>query len=319
MNKFWGYEKRSKIAGRCFLVWILLLGILLSNETQGQEFEPRSLGNLPVNSNFAIIGYGFSMGNILLDPAVSIENLDARLHGFAAGYLRSFNLFGKLAKVDVVLPYATGDWDGVYQGIDTATSRNGFGDIRIRFSVNLLGSPSLKMSEFRNYKQKTIVGFNIQVIAPTGQYYSDKLLNLGSNRWTFRPQLGVSHALNKWIFEFYIGGWFFTKNNNFWDGKKLKQNPLGISKVHVIYSFPRGVWLAADIGYGIGGRTQVNGVEMDTHTSGVRFGLTAMIKIRKQHFLKFYAVSGVRLEKGSDYDMLGIAYQFNWFGNKTKN
>jgi hypothetical protein len=297
-----------------FMLSSFFVFLLQTNSVHAQEFEPRSLGNLPVKSNFAIIGYGYSRGNVLLDPAVSIENLDASLHGFAAGYLRSFNLFGKLAKVDVVIPYATGDWDGVYQGIDTATNRNGFGDVRLRLSVNLLGSPALSRSEYKNYKQKTIIGFNIQVIAPTGQYYSDKLLNLGSNRWTFRPQLGVSQALNKWIFEFYIGGWFFTQNSNFWGGNKLKQRPLGVSKVHVIYSFPKGLWLAADIGYGIGGRTLINGVEKDTQISGFRFGLTAMIKIRQQHFLRLYAVSGVRLEKGSDYDMLGVAYQFNWFG-----
>ena len=58
---------------------------------------------------------------------------------------------------------------------------------------------------------------------------------------------------------------------------------------------------------------------MDTHISGMRFGITAMIKIGQQHYLKLYAVSGVRLEKGSDYDMLGVAYQFNWYGKNAKN
>jgi hypothetical protein len=300
------------------LFWYLAIVLLCSNLVHGQEFEPRSLGNLPVKSNFAFVGYAYSSGNVLLDPAISIENLDARVHGFAAGYLRSFNLFGKLAKIDAVLPYAIGDWEGRVEGIDTATSRNGFGDLRIRLSVNLIGSPALKMSEFRSYKQKTILGVNMQVIAPTGQYYSDKLLNLGSNRWTFRPQIGASHMMNRWIFEFYIGGWFFTKNSNFWGGNKLTQRPIGVTKVHVIHSFPKGVWLAADIGYGIGGRTLVNDIEKDSHISGMRFGLTAMIKIMKQHYLKLYAVSGVRFEKGSDYDMLGIAYQFNWSSKKAK-
>jgi hypothetical protein len=297
---------------------LLLVILLLTNSVYSQEFEPRSLVNLPVKSNFAIVAYGYSTGNILLDPAVSIENLDASLHLAAAGYLRTFKLLGKLAKVDAVVPYAIGDWEGTYESIDTSTSRNGFGDVRIRLSVNLLGSPALKLSDFKNYRQKTILGFNIQVIAPTGQYNSDKLLNLGSNRWTFRPQLGVSLRHNNWIFEGYVGGWFFTKNKDYWGGNTLTQKPIGISKVHVIYAFPKGVWLAADIGYGIGGRTFVNDVEKDTHISGIRFGLTAMMKIVPRHFIKLYAVSGARFEKGSDYDMLGIAYQYNWFGKNTK-
>lgn len=300
------------------MAWLLTIAILYSCFVQAQEFEPRSLGNLPVKSNFAILGYGYSTGNVLLDPAISIDDLNARVHMLAVGYLRSFNLFGTLAKVEAIVPYALGDWEGNYQGIDTATSRNGFGDMRFRLSVNLLGSSARKLSEFRSYKQKTILGVNLQVITPTGQYFSDKLLNLGSNRWTFRPQIGVSQALNKWIFELYVGGWFFTANNNFWGGNKLTQNPIGVSKVHVIYSFPKGVWLAADIGYGIGGKTFINDVEKDTHMSGLRFGLTAMIKLKQQHFLKFYVVSGIRFEQGSDYDIFGMAYQFNWLSNKAK-
>jgi len=311
-------ESRRKVHMKK-LIFLLTIVFLCGEFVQGQEFEPRSLGNLPVKSNFAVVGYVYSSGNVLLDPAISIENLNAKVHGVAAGYLRSFNFFGKLAKVDVVVPYAIGDWDGNYKGIDTATSRNGFGDIRLRLSVNIVGSPALKMSEFRSYKQKTIVGFNIQVIAPTGQYFSDKLINLGSNRWTFRPQIGISQMINRWILEFYIGGWFFTQNSNFWGGNELAQKPIGISKVHVIYSFPKGVWLAADIGYGSGGRTTINDVVKDTHLSGLRYGLTAMIKLMDHHFLKLYAVSGIRFEKGSDYDMFGIAYQFNWLGKKAKN
>jgi len=296
---------------------IIFLLLLIANSVRAQEFEPRSLGNLPMKSNFAIIGYGYSTGNVLLDPSISIENLDARVHGFAAGYLRTFNLFGKLAKVDAVLPYAFGDWTGNYEGIDTATSRTGFGDVRLRISVNLLGSPALNRSKYLSYDQKFILGISLQVIAPTGQYYSDKLMNLGSNRWTFRPQLGISQTLNKWLFEFYVGGWFFTQNSDFWGGNTLKQNPVGITKLHVIHSFPKAVWLAVDIGYGVGGATFVNGIKKDSHVSGIRFGLTAMVKIKKQHFLKLYVVTGARFEKGTDYDMLGVAYQFNWFANNT--
>lgn len=301
---------------------MILLSVVInfySIHSAAQEMEPRSLGNLPIKSNFAIAAYGFTSGNILLDPAISIENLDARMHIMGLGYLRTFNLFGKLAKLDAIVPYAIGDWTGTYQQIDTATSRNGFGDARLRLAVNLFGSPPLKLKEFGAYVQKTIVGISLQVIVPTGQYYSAKLLNLGSNRWTFRPQLGVSQRINRWILEFYIGGWFFTQNSNFWHGNEMKQKPIGISKFHAIYSFPKGVWLAADIGYGIGGKTIINGVATDSYISGVRMGLTAMIKLKPQHFLKLYAVSGIRFQKGSDYDVLGVAYQFNWFGKNVRN
>ena len=174
-----------------------LLAVLLLLNTKGfsQELEPRSLINVPVGTSFAMLGYGFADGNILFDPALPIEDVNARTHTLVGAYVRSVNFLGMAGKANIVLPFAAGDWEGLFQGNDTTTARTGMGDLRIGFSFNFIGSPALEKDGFKEYTQKTIAGFSMQVVAPTGQYFEDRLINLGSNRWAFRPQLGVSHKI----------------------------------------------------------------------------------------------------------------------------
>ena len=134
----------------------LLICIPLCIPIQAQELEPRSLTNLPVGMNFAVAGYAWTQGNILLDPAISIEDLNADMHGLVIAYLRAINFFGLSGKVDAILPMATGNWRGIQLQEYKTTSRTGIGDPKIRFSVNFLGAPALSMEEFRSYTQKSI-------------------------------------------------------------------------------------------------------------------------------------------------------------------
>jgi len=290
----------------------LILWMLWTFSLQAQELEPRSLTNIPTGMNFGVMGYAWSQGNILLDPVLTIEDLHANVHGIFAAYVRSVNVFGKSGKIDVVLPFAAGDWSGTVSQQYEETSRNGFGDPKIRLSVNLLGSPALHAEEYGSYQQKTILGVNMQVSLPIGQYFPDRLINLGSNRFTFRPQVGFSHKLENWILEGYASIWLFTRNNDFFGGKELRQDPIYTVKFHLIRSLPKGIWLAADAGYANGGIAYVNGAARESHISTFRLGGTVSLPIGSQHAIKLFGFTTLRLDKGPDNDLLSLAYQFRW-------
>ena len=279
-----------------------------------QELEPRLLSNAPTGTNFAILGYAFSSGNTLLDPAVPIDDLDSNLHTLVAAYVRSFGLAGMNSKVDVVLPFAFGDWNAVFEGQDTTRSIDGMGDPRVRLSVGFAGAPALDWGSFADYRQGTLAGLSVQAIVPLGQYDPDRLINLSSNRWTFRTLVGLSQAMERWVIELYGGAWFFTRNNDFFGGETLDQKPLYTAKTHIIYLFPRGRWLALDVGYGVGGRTTISGDERDTRISTFRFGATLAWPIGLGHTLKFVAATAVRVERGPDFDLFGATYQRMWGG-----
>jgi hypothetical protein len=264
--------------------------------------------------NFAIVGYSYSRGNILLDPSIPIEDLDSKLHTMVAAYVRSIALFGQAGKIDAIVPFARGDWTGVLQGQDTSRAITGFGDPRIRLSWNSFGSPSLSRAEFRSYRQGTIVGASIQMSVPIGQYDPTKVINLSTNRWTFRPQLGVSQAVGPWLLEAYASAWLFTTNPDFSNGSTLTQQPLFAGKIHVVRLLPKGFWVAVDGGYGIGGRTFIDGERRETRISSFRFGATVAVPVAPQHTLKLVLASGARIERGPDFDAVAVTYQFRWGG-----
>jgi hypothetical protein len=217
-------------------------------------------------------------------------------------------------KLDVIVPFAAGDWTGLYESQAAATARKGFGDPRVRLSVIFYGAPALRASEFGGYSQKWTAGASLQVIAPVGLYYPEKLINLGSNRWTIRPQVGGSGRFGRWTIEAYTGLWLFTRNPDFYGDNLLEQHPLWTAKIHLIRDFSKGIWASADLGYGFGGRTFVEGIPRDTRISNFRFGLTLSVPLAQHHTLKLYVASGWRLERGAEFNGISVGYMFNWGG-----
>ena len=125
--------------------------------------------------------------------------------------------------------------------------------------MNLLGSPALTIPEFAKYRQRAIVGLSLQVVPPLGQYDDDRYVNLGSNRWSFRPETGCGRV----ILEAAGGAWVFTHNENY-VGRIQTQSPLYFAKANAIVTFRRGIWGAVSYGRATGGRTRVNGVETNS-------------------------------------------------------
>jgi len=170
----------------------------------------------------------------------------------------------------------------------------------------------MNISDFENYKPENVSGISVQIIVPTGDYNANELINIGSNRWAFKTQWGFARNLDKWIIESYVGLWFFTNNTNFLNGNKLSQKPLYTIKVQVIRELPKKMWIALNVGYGIGAKTEVNGIPRDTEISTARLGLIYAVPIAKKHTLKFAYITGFRFNRGSDFDAISLSYQYRW-------
>ena len=188
----------------------------------------------------------------------------------------------------------------------------GFGDPRFRFSMNFYGAPALTLQEFAGYRQDVVVGASLQVTAPLGQYDNSKLLNIGNNRWSFKPELGVSKAWGQWTVEVAPSVTIYTDNTDFSNGKTFAQAPLYAVQGHVIYGFSSGIWLAVDGLYFTGGRTTVNGVQGDNMQSNSRVGLTLALPVDRHHSVKLNASTGTSTRTGADFDAIGIAWQYRW-------
>jgi hypothetical protein len=289
--------------------------LLMAKAAAAQELEPRSLTNVPVGMNFAALVYGVTAGDILLDPAVPIEDLNADLHTLTAAYVRAIDCFGLSGKVTATVPWAHGEWTGAVEGRDSSTARTGFGDARLKLSVNFVGAPAVRRREYAGFRERTIVGASLVVVTPVGQYDPSKLINLGSNRWAFRPQLGASHKAGSWILEAYAAAWLFTRNPDFFGGNYLTQKPLYAFTLHAIHTMPkRRIWMSAGAGYAVGGRTRVNDIETDTQISTFRFGLNFAVPVGTRHTFRLTGMTGVREQRGADFNNLALWYQFAWGG-----
>ena len=124
----------------------------------------------------------------------------------------------------------------------------------------LYGAPALTLKEFADWEQDLIIGASLRVVAPWSQYDDSKLVNIGTNRWSFKPEVGISKAIGPWTLEATAAVTFYTDNDDFFGGNKLSQDPLYSLQGHVIYGFRSGIWASLDATYFTGGRTTVNGV-----------------------------------------------------------
>ncbi len=279
---------------------------------KAQDAEPRLYSNTPVGLNFLIAGYLYTQGKLAFDPSLAIADAQFQSHTAAVAYVRSFELFGQSAKFDVIAPYSMFSARGMVADTPREREMNGFGDPRFRLSVNLLGAPALSLKEFAGYKQDLIVGVSMQVSAPLGQYDDSKLLNLGANRWSFRPEFGISKAWGPWTVEVEPSVTFFTENSDFFGGKRFSQAPLYLLRGAVIRNFESGVWASLDAVYFKGGRTTVNGIRGDNEQENVRAGFTVAFPINRQHSIKLNASTGLYTRTGSEFSLVGLAWQYRW-------
>ncbi len=287
---------------------------LAANQASAQELEPALYRNAPVGLNAIGVSYGHSGGNVLVDSALPLEDVEGSLDLVMLAYVRTLDFFGLSAKIDASIPYVWGGYEGLVDGEFRTRDLVGWGDPRFRFAVNLFGAPALDVKEFARYRQKTIVGAEIQVTAPAGKYEPDRFFNLGANRWAFRPEIGMSREWRRWYFELAGGGLFFTTNDDFFGGRTLQQNPFYSIKGHIIRGFRPGLWLAFNFGYGRGGEIKVDGEQSGNIQSNVRLGCTLAIPLRPGNALRVIYASGVRTRFGADFDALAVVYQYTWGG-----
>ena len=278
---------------------------------RAQSIEPRSYSNAPVGVNFLIGGYAYTRGGVSFDT-LPITDPKLTTSSAVVGYARALDLWGSSGKFDVIVPYTWLSGSAIYQGDPVRRDVDGFADPLLRVSVNFFGAPALKLPEFRSYRQDLVVGASLQVSVPAGQYDETKLINLGTNRWFFKPEIGVSKALGPWTLEAKTAVTLFTTNNDFFNGNKRSQDPLYSLQAHAIYNFSSGVWGSVDATYFAGGRTTLNGVLQVDRQQNWRMGATLAFPVGLYNSIKLYASKGVSARTGNSFDLLGIAWQYRW-------
>ena len=311
-------QVRAQFAPAVVALLISLLPIL----SAGQTLAPRAYLITPVDSNAFTVTANFNNGDIEFDNSVPITGANGSIQTFLPTYYHALGFFGRSANIVVGVPYAVGNFNGLIVNQEQHLYRSGMADGFARFSVNLKGGPAMKAKEFVKWKQKTLLGVSLTVSVPTGQYDPTKLVNIGINRWAFKPEFGYSERWGKWVLDAYGGCWFFTTNNDWFSRNQYypgtrsqSQQPIGAFEGHLSYDFKPRLWASFDANFWVGGITSVNGISNPvTLQRNSRVGATFSTPISKHQSLKFSYANGAYIRFGGDYQAVSVAWQYSWLG-----
>jgi outer membrane putative beta-barrel porin/alpha-amylase len=283
---------------------------MLVGRADAQELEPRAYSPSPVGTTFIVVSATRSSGGIFTDPSVPITDVQATVGLLGLGLGHTFGLGGRQANLLGILPIIWGDASGQVGEGRQSVHRSGLGDARLKLSVILAGSPAQKPAEFAKTRRRGILGASISVVPPTGQYDSAKLVNLGSNRWAFKPEIGISRPTGRWTIEAYGGFWLFTDNDQYYPGSSERhQNPIGTLQGHLSYTFGRRAWAAVNGTWYSGGTSQIDGVGKADLQRNTRLGATLSLPLSSRQSLKFAYSAGATTRIGSDFRTLTVAWQ----------
>lgn len=291
-----------------------ILGVLLLPQyVVAQTLEPRAYSPAPIGTRFLLVAAAESTGGVAVDASVPLENVEATVDGLGIGYGVTFPFFGQSASAALLIPYVDAEFSGDVQETFRKVTREGLGDLSLRLTCGLIGAPALTPAEFAARAPRPALSAGLFIAAPTGEYFPDKLINIGANRWSFKPELGLTWPLGHWYLELTGGAWFFTDNDDFFGGRVRKQEPLATIQTNVSYTFRPRLWVSAGWTYYTGGRTTVDSRRNVDWQDNNRYGVTVSFPVSKRQSLKFNWSSGATTRIGNDFDTFGLAWQFVWF------
>ena len=292
------------------LVWVVCS--LWATGAAAQELSPRTYWPAPKGTRVAVFGYMYLTGDVIMDRSIPITDGDSRMNTAFGAYLQTFDLWGRTANFLIEQPYSWGTTEGRVFGVPARRDSSGFNDLAVTLGINLSGAPSMTPEQFQALRENPnpILGATVKVIAPTGQYYDDRLINVGANRWAVKPEFGYIIPISrehKLLLELEAGVWFFGDDDDFAPGER-EQDPIYAGEIHLIKRFKPGFWASLEYNFWEGGRQTIGGNELDDKQRNSRIGGTIVVPVHKRQVIKFGYSTSVRHEFGGDYDQYLVTY-----------
>lgn len=280
-----------------------------------QSLEPRLYVPLPTGRNSLVPSYTYSTGNVVVDGTLPVTGVTSTTNAVTLAYIRTFGVFGRSAQVQAVTQWVSGSAEGEVAEQDSTRELRGLADPQLRLAINLTGGPARRRSELAGVRFGTIVGASLTAALPLGHYDNDRFLNVGTNRWALKPELGIIQPLwPGWAAEGYAGVWLFGRNTDFLDSATVAQEPLWAFQGHLIRIFGRKGWLALDATWVYGGSTSVDGTIQNTFQSTIRLGATGGWSVGSGGTLRASFSNGVYTHLGGDYFVVSVGYGYAWGG-----
>lgn len=290
---------------------LFFLALMLPCTLAAQEMSPRAYWPAPTGTQVVTVGASYTTGDTVPDPSLPITGLDSNITTGFVGYLRTLDLFGRSANLIFEVPYADGDTKSIHEELGSIKREyKGLGDIAATLSYNILGAPAMTPADFAELRRnpRPIVGLSLKVVAPTGDYDNDRIINVGANRWAAKAEIGSMYVLSaKWLLEFEAGAWFFDDNDDFL-GRTKEQNEIYAAELHLIRRFSPGFWGSLDVNAYKGGRSKVDGVRLNDLQRDSKVGITLAFPVVASHALKMSYTHGSVNNSDESFDVFLVSY-----------
>ena len=282
-------------------------------KASAQFNDARAYDNTPVGVSQFELSYTYVRSNASLDPSLAIAGANLNLNQGTIGYTYYFGVFGRLAWVEAAVPLA--GLDGSIAGTNVHGSISGAGDSSYQLGILLKGGPALSISQFENYKPASSWGLSLTTTAPTGLYNTEKILNLGSNRWSFKPEFAFSHPFGpnqKWEFDGYGNISFYTDNTSYHGKAIIGQQPLPGLEGHISYSFNDRAWVSLHTRYSFGAATYVDSVSQNNAQQNFILGNELNISLSPQNSLTFVFAKAIVHRNSPKVTGFSVKYDYTW-------
>jgi len=303
-----------------FFASFVLAALLAPRGAHAQFTDPHNYDNTPVGTNQIELAYTYARSNASIDAALVIAGAHLNLNTGTSDFSHYFGLAKHLMWINGAVPIA--GLSGSVTGTNIRGSINGAADSSYQVAALLKGGPALRVADFDNFKPETIIGVSFSVTAPTGQYNGNNILNLGSNRWSFKPEIALSHPFGpeqKWQLDTYANCEFYTDDVSYRGIKILSEKPLPGLEEHLSRSFGDKLWAALDTRYSLRGDTSIDGVDQNNSQQNLIIGSEVNLALNVQHSLVFEFAKAVVHRNGTAYTGFTVKYDFVWGkGYRTK-
>lgn len=292
-------------------VTALAVCIIWGGELAAQDLTPRLYWPSPQGTKVLVAGYSHASGDVFFDQSLPLYGVDSDINVGILAYVQTLGLWGRTSNFLVELPYTRGNTKGFVGETPARADFSDFGDLKFTLTLNLLGAPSMTLEDFLAFRAdpQPIVGASLKVIAPTGAYDSNKLINVGANRWATRLQLGSVIPLRPtWMLELEGGAWFFGDDDKFLPGAR-QQDPIYSAQVNLVKRIRPGLWASLDLTYFSGGRQTIGGDQLDDAQKNIKVGGTVVVPFAGRHAIKIGYANGAVTKYGSDFDQFLVTYQ----------
>jgi len=287
---------------------------LIATPMLGMADNARDWQNTPVDMNFVFGYWNLLNSNTPIDSAFPVDGLSVDADIYILRLARSFDLAGRNAAFQLLIPYADGTakLDNA-QLLGFEKDNAGMGDVTAVFASNIFGGPAVTKEEFSSWQPGTFLSYALYVTAPTGDYDNDQIINIGANRWALKPEIAFGTPIGPTWLEFNTYVSFYSDNDDHIGRNKLEQRPMATLEGHYSYTINRALWVSLDGTYARGGETKVNGVTQDNEQENKTLGASLGFML-SPHFggLVAYADSVSPQSDAADTNTWTVRLQYVW-------